>query len=283
MAKLKAYPKGLDLIREAIGKEKNVANFPNSERAMWLEFMPSPPQVKEKAEVLYFVGCMASFSPQIQNIPSAMVELLERAGVDFTVLGEKEWCCGYPLLGAGMEKEVEELIQHNTEVIEATGAKKMVFSCPSCYKTFKERYDLDIELLHHTQLIAQLIEEGGIEPRQITRKVTYHDPCDLGRHSGIYEEPRKVVGSLGGEFVEMKKNREHATCCGGGGDLELIDPELTSDISRQVVEGAKEVGAQVIVTACQQCKRVIKKGAKEELEVADMVELLLADVDKKES
>ncbi len=281
MSKGADYPKSLDIIKEAIKKEKNVANFPNSERAMWLDYMPSPPKIygKKKAEVVYFVGCMASFSPQIQDIPAAFAQILEKAGVDFLILGEKEWCCGYPLMGAGMSKEAEELIKHNTKVIEKTGAKMVVFSCPSCYKTFKEHYSINAALLHHTQFIELLIREGKIKLGEIEKKLTYHDPCDLGRHSGVYEEPRQVIKSIPkAEFVELEKNREFATCCGGGGDLELVKPELTTRISLEVVEEAKEVEAQTIVTACQQCKRVIKKGvaeSKEKLEVVDIAEIVL--------
>lgn len=282
MARSKAYPKGLELIREAIQKERNVANFPNSERTMWLDFMPSPPDIrgKEKAEVVYFVGCMASFSPQIQSIPSAMAELLEKAGVDFLVLGEREWCCGYPFFTGGLGREAEELIEHNTRAIEGTGAEAVLFSCPSCYRTFKEHYSLDAELLHHTQFIDRLIGEGKIKPERVGRKLTYHDPCDLGRHSGVYREPRKVIGSLpGAEFAEMERRGEFSVCCGGGGDLELINPELTDGISGEVIGEAKKTGAEALITACQQCKRVIQKGVKnrrrEDLEVLDIAELLV--------
>ncbi len=272
------YPKSLDMIREAIKEEKNVANFPNSERAIWMEYLPEPPNVqgKKKAEVVYFVGCMSSFSPQIQDIPGAVVQILEKAGVDFLILGEKEWCCGYPLIGAGMKKEAESLIKHNTRVIESTNAKTVVFSCPSCFKTFKENYRIKAELVHHTQFIARLIESGKIKLGKLNKKLTYHDPCDLGRHSNVYEEPRQILRSIPeAEFVEMSRSREIALCCGGGGDLELVNPELTNKISQAVVDSGLETGAEILVTACQQCKRVIKKSASGKLEVMDIAELVM--------
>ncbi len=279
-----AYPKSLELIREAIAKTKNVANFPNSERAMWAEFMPSPPSglLRKRAEVIYFVGCMSSFSPQIQDIPAAVVQVLEKAGVDFAILGENEWCCGYPLIVAGMQSEAAQLIEHNTKVIEKTGASKVVFSCPSCYRTFKEYYSLDAELYHHTEFIQELIEEKKLKLRGLNAKLTYHDPCDLGRHSGIYEPPRRVLRALKAELVEMPRAREIALCCGGGGDLELVEPELTTDISITVAREAQETGAGVLVTACQQCKRVLKKGVAEagaKLEVKDIAEVVLKAVE----
>jgi heterodisulfide reductase subunit D len=279
-----AYPRGLELIREAIAKTKNVANFPNSERAMWAEFMPSPPSglLRKQAEVIYFVGCMSSFSPQIQDIPAAMVQVMEKAGVDFAILGEKEWCCGYPLIVAGMHREAAELIEHNTRAIEKTGASRVVFSCPSCYRTFREHYTLSAELYHHTQFLQELVESKKLKLRGYAAKLTYHDPCDLGRHSGIYEAPRRLIKALKAEFVEMPRTREIALCCGGGGDLELVEPELTSHISHTVAREAEQTGARILVTACQQCKRVLKKGAAEagtKLEVKDIAEVLLEAVE----
>ena len=279
-----AYPKSLDLIREAIAKNKNVANFPNSERAIWAEFMPSPPKglFRKKASVIYFVGCMSSFSPQIQDIPAAFVQVMEKAKVDFAILGEKEWCCGYPLIVAGMQREAEELIEHNIRAIEKTGADKVVFSCPSCYRTFREHYSLGAELYHHTEFIQELIDEGKLRLRGYEAKLTYHDPCDLGRHSQIYEAPRRVLRALNTELVEMARTREIALCCGGGGDLELVEPELTTNISCSVANEARETGAGVLVTACQQCKRVLKKGVVEagaKLEVKDIAEVVLEAVE----
>jgi heterodisulfide reductase subunit D len=279
-----AYPKSLELIREAIASTRNVANFPNSERAMWAEFMPSPPSglLRKRAEVIYFVGCMSSFSPQIQDIPAAMVQVMEKAGVDFAILGENEWCCGYPLIVAGMHSDAEQLIEHNTKAIEKTGASKVVFSCPSCYRTFKEHYSLDAELFHHTQFLQELIERGRLKLRGYDAKLTYHDPCDLGRHSGIYDAPRRLIRALNAEFVEMPRTKEIALCCGGGGDLELVEPELTSDISHTVAREAEQTGVGVLVTACQQCKRVLKKGVAEtgaKLEVKDIAEVVLEAVE----
>ncbi len=280
-------PKKFDLAKDAVLKEKNVANFPNSERAMWIDFfIPEPPEdyyQKDKAEVVYFTGCMASFSPQVQDIPAAVVQVFEKAGVDFTLLGEKEYCCGYPLIILGMKEEVEELIKHNIEEIKKKGAKKVVFSCPSCYHTFSHEYpEIEgVELLHHTQFIKQLIEEGKIKLKKpLDTKAAYHDPCDLGRNSREFEAPREVIGHLPGvEFKEFPSSKEMALCCGGGGDVEIANPELTSEVSKGIIEEAEEVGVDTIITACQQCKRVIKsssdKNAKGKFKVKDIAELVL--------
>ena len=280
-------PKKFHMVHEAVVKEKNVANFPNSDRAMWIDFfIPEPPEDyyrKERAEVVYFVGCVASFSPQVQDIPAAMVQLMEKAGVDFTILGEEEHCCGYPLMILGMKEEVQELVRHNIEAIKAKGAKTVVFSCPSCYHTFAHEYpEIEgVELLHHTQFIARLIEEGRLKLKKpLNLKLAYHDPCDLGRNSRVFEEPRVVLRAIPGvELREFPSSRELALCCGGGGDVEIHNPKVTERVSMQIVREADEAGVEAIATACQQCKRVIKSAAERHegrsYQVKDIAELVL--------
>ncbi len=281
MRRLKLCPPGLELLRLNVLKTGNVANFPNSERAMWAEFMPSPPKLlKRRAEVVYFVGCMASFSPQVQDIPAALVQLMERAGVNFTILGEKEYCCGYPLLVAGMDEDAERLVRHNTRVIERTGASRVVFSCPSCYRTFREVYSIDAEPVHHTQFLLELVEEGALSPGRLELSAVYHDPCDLGRHSGIYEEPRRLVRRFC-TLREMPRAREVAPCCGGGGDVETVSPELVNRIACSAAAEAE--GARLLLTACQQCKRVLRRGVREAgvgVKVRDVAEVMLEALDR---
>jgi len=285
----KNYPENFNLVREGMEKTHNVANFPNEERAMWAEFMDEAPDdfyQGDKAEVVYFVGCMASFSPAVQDLPEKMAAFLEKQGVDFTIMGEEEYCCGYPLMVAGMgdEKVVEEMIEHNVGEVIKRGAKTVLFGCPSCLHTwrheYKPRFDkrgYDIELMHHTQFLKKLIDESKIKLKNLDLKVTYHDPCDLGRNCGIFDEPREVIRAIPGiEFVEMDNNREFALCCGGGGDLEIVDEKLPGEIAKVVVEEAKETGASVLVTACQQCKRSLAGAAEKEggIEVLDILELI---------
>lgn len=175
------------------------------------------------------------------------------------------------------------------EEIKKSGAKKIVFSCPSCYHTFSHEYpEMEgVELVHHTEFIKELIEEGRLELSQpLDTIASYHDPCDLGRNSGEYEVPRQVVRSLPGvDYREFPSNREMALCCGGGGDVEISNPELTSKVSRGVIEAASEVEARTIITACQQCKRVINSASKESAQgkyrVKDIAELVLEATEEK--
>ncbi len=283
------YPPNLNTMRDAVASTHNVLGLPNSERAMWVEYLPNPDETltkKTHAEVAYFVGCMSSFSPTVQDVPAAVAQILQHGSVDFAILGENEWCCGYPLVWAGMRREAEELRKENIKRITNLGVKTAVFSCPSCYHSWKTEYDIDIEILHHSEYILRLIKEGKIQLKPLNARVTYHDPCDLGRNSGVYDSPRDVIRSIPGvSFIEMRFNREKALCCGGGGDVEVVDENFPGAIAKQLISLAKETGAGTIVTACQQCKRTMLKTLSKEapdrspVKVLDLAELVLRSIE----
>jgi heterodisulfide reductase subunit D len=255
------YPEATDLLKKNVLTEYNITGQPNKERAEWLERLGDLPEhkyQKEKAEAVYFVGCVSSYYPMVHKIPQSLVKILDKAKVDFTLLGGAEWCCGFPLIGAGMKKETEGLIQHNIEKVKETGARSVLFTCPSCYRTWHEEYKTDFRLFHSTQFLLQLIREGKIQFKEEKIKVTYHDPCDLGRASGIYQAPRDILQAIPGvEFIEMVDNREHCKCCGGGGNLEMVDPELSAALAKEKIKQIQATGADWVVTACQQCIRTI--------------------------
>ncbi len=274
------YPEKLDLLVDSINQEHNVLNYPNDERASFLDFaddVPDDMYQREKAEVVYFIGCMAAFSPAVQSIPEAFIEVLKKAEIDFAILGENEWCCGFPLIVGGMKKKAEEIKKHNIEMIKKLGAKTVVLSCPSCYNTWIKEYNTDLEVMHSSQYIKKLIDEGKIKIKQTTGKTTYHDPCDLGRNSDVYKEPREVIKATGMELVEMAENKDQALCCGGGGDLEAIDAELANNIAKTLAYAVEDTGMDTVITACQQCKRMIMTALKNEginIRVRDIVELI---------
>ena len=255
------FPQAAKRMKANVLQAHNVSGDENEERTEWLEFLDELPDHqyrKEKAEVAFFVGCVASFFPLVQKIPLAFVEILNKAEVDFALLGGEEWCCGFPLIGAGMKKEANLLIQHNLEMVKKKGVKRVVFACPSCYHTWMEEYKTDIEIFHSTQFIKKLIEEGKISFKEKRIKITYHDPCDLGRASGVYEAPREILHSIPGvELVEMENNREQCKCCGGGGNLEMVDPELSAALAQEKINQIQATGADTVITACQQCVRTI--------------------------
>jgi heterodisulfide reductase subunit D len=241
---------------------RNISDEDNLERAEWRDYLKDLPDhgyQKDKAEVVYFVGCVASFFPMVQSIPQNLVRILESAHVDFTILGGEEWCCGFPLIGAGVPEKAQEMMEHNLEKVKALGAKKVVFSCPSCHRTWKEHYDTDLELFHSTQLIERLIDDGAIPLREVNSTVTYHDPCDLGRKGGVYDAPRKILKAIPGlTLVELENNRAQSVCCGGGGNLEMADPRLSETVAGKKIEEIQRTGAKTVVTSCQQCVRTIK-------------------------
>jgi heterodisulfide reductase subunit D len=183
-----------------------------------------------------------------------------------------------------MGKEAYVYIHHNLEKMKEMGVKRVVFSCPSCYHTWKEDYHTDIEIFHATQFVNQLIREGKIRLRRKTIKVTYHDPCDLGRLSGIYDPPRQILQAIPGvELIEMESNRENSKCCGGGGDLEIVRPDLSGAIAQAKIEEIKATGAEAVITACQQCIRTIQMAARKKktsLVVMDIIEFVLKNMEE---
>lgn len=282
-----AYPQKIDMIRDNLDESRNVFGEDNEERADWVEDLPDAPDhgyVKDRAEVVYFTGCVASFFPMAQQIPMSMVHILDAAGVEFTLLGEDEWCCGFPLLGAGLSDKLDEVIGHNVEAVKAKGADRVLFACPSCHRMWEEHYPGDVKIAHETQFLLELIRSGRLSFQEMDLTVTYHDPCDLGRGSGVYDAPREIIQSIPGvRLVEMTHNRENCACCGGGGNLEMIDAGLSSAIAENKIKEAVATGAQVVVTSCQQCVRTMTTYAKRNkisMEILDIAQLVYRSISK---
>jgi heterodisulfide reductase subunit D len=275
------YPKIADRLARSVVENYNISDEDNEERDDWREFLKDVPEhvfEKDHAQVIYFVGCVASFFPLVQKIPVTMAQIMEKAQVDFTILGGEEWCCGYPLIGAGMPEKINALMEHNLEKVREMGAKKIIFTCPSCYHTWKTLYRPEMEILASSELLEQLILEKKIPLKEINATVTYHDPCDLGRNSGIFESPRRVLSSIPGiRLVEMPNNRALTNCCGGGGNLEMVDPDLSAKVAQMKIEEVLKTGADMVVTSCQQCVRTMATRARREkidLVVKDLTELV---------
>lgn len=279
------YPKVAERLAKTLAESRNISDDDQEERSEWQELMKDLPEEaleKEHADVLFFVGCVASFFPMVQKIPANMARILQKAGVDFTILGGEEWCCGFPLVGAGMPEKLEELKAHNLQKVKDVGAKTVVFTCPSCLHTWKHLYsmDADVKLMHASQLMAELIENGKLKLKNpVNVTAAYHDPCDLGRNTGIYEEPRAVLKSIPGlRFVDLPMNRKFSVCCGGGGNVEMTDPDLSAQVAQAKLDSIKAVGADMVVTGCQQCVRTMTTRAKRQkinLEVKDLTELVV--------
>ncbi|MGD8385656.1 MAG: (Fe-S)-binding protein [Desulfobacteraceae bacterium] len=276
-----AYPKKIDMIRENLQESHNVFAEDNEERAEWVEDMRDAPDhgfLKDEAEVVYFTGCVAAYFPLAQKIPMALAEILDQSGVDFTLLGEEEWCCGFPMLGAGLQDMFQEFMEHNLEAVREKGATRVVFACPSCFQMWREHYPREFEILHAAQFLEDLVRKGRVPFQELELTVTYHDPCDLGRGARVFDEPRELIRSVPGvRLVELPRNRENCRCCGGGGNLEMIDAELSKEIAREKIEEVLATGAQAVVTSCQQCVRTMLtyvRRNKIPLEVLDITQLV---------
>jgi len=281
LVRSEAYPKKIDMIRENLEETRNVFAEDNEERADWVEDMRDVPDhgyLKDRAEVVYFTGCVASYFPLAQKIPIALAGILEVAGVDFTLLGGEEWCCGFPLLGAGLMEIFPKFKDHNVAALEAKGAKKAIFACPSCFRMWQEYYPGVVQILHASQFLMDLVEEGRVPLKELPLKVTYHDPCDLGRGARVFEQPRRIIQAIPGvELVELTRNRENCQCCGGGGNLEMIDANLSAEIAKRKIEEVLSTRAQAVVTSCQQCVRTMTtyvRRNKVPLEVLDITQLI---------
>jgi len=275
-------------ILENLQQGKNLVYSTNQDRLLWLQNIPglSPENyLKKKAEVACFVGSVASYYPVTYTIPQAMLHLMDKANVNFTFLGQEEWCCGWPLIGMGREEMVYELAVHNIETVEALGVKTLVCGCPSCYHVWKNLYprfglerNLPFEVVHSTDYFLRLLKEERIPLQDLEATATYHDPCDLGRASGIYQPPREIICRVPGmNFVEMGKHGRYATCCGGGGDLEMFFPNISKEIGELKIKEIEETGAEIVLSACQQCKRTISLNAKrmkKKFRVLDVLELI---------
>jgi heterodisulfide reductase subunit D len=281
------YPHIIDQLAETLNKFHNILGEPNEDRPMWVQALEDVPEhmfQRERAKTVYFVGCVASYFPMTKRIPQSFAKILNKVEVDFTILGGEEWCCGFPLIAAGMEKKAEALIQHNLEKVKEKGAERIIFACPSCYHIWMEQCKADIEIFHSTQFIKKLIDEGKVSFKEKKMKVTYHDPCDLGRTSGIYEAPREILRAIPGvDLVEMEGNREQCKCCGGGGDLEMLRPDLSAALAQAKIEEIKATGADMVVTACQQCIRTILTTARRKkipITAMDITEFVLKNMNE---
>ncbi|MCX6709596.1 MAG: (Fe-S)-binding protein [Candidatus Woesearchaeota archaeon] len=227
--------------------------------------------------ILYYPGCLTKFVGK--EIEENYREILGKAGVDFIQLKDAELCCGSPVLNSGHEKEAKVIAEKNFRLFKEQGITKIITACPACYKTFSNDYPKlvpgwDIKAEHMSVTIARAIKKGKIKPEENSLEVTYHDPCHLGRHMKIYEEPRDIIRSTGAKIREMKLTRENAVCCGGGAGVRSNYPKLAASIGKERIQMARETGAKVLVTACPMCYFNLKENA-HGFEVMELSQIIL--------
>ncbi|KPM30376.1 Iron-sulfur-binding reductase [Croceitalea dokdonensis DOKDO 023] len=240
----------------------------------------------KQPEVLFWVGCAGSFDDRAKKITKAFVKLLHKAGVSFAVLGTEESCTGDPAKRAGNEFLFQMQAMTNIEVMNGYEIKKVVTACPHCFNTIKNEYPSlggTYEVLHHTQFLKALVDEGRITLEGGTykgKRITYHDPCYLGRANDVFEAPRELISKLDAELVEMKNCRKKGLCCGAGGAQMFKEPEKgDKDVNIERTEQALETQPEIIAAACPFCNTMMTDGVKNKekeasIAVMDIAELL---------
>ena len=280
------FPTSVKPIRTISGSlvgEGNPLNEERKKRADWAEGL-SVKTFTEGMEILYFPDCYCSYDSRLKKVARATANILNRAGVDFGILGAQENCCGESIRKTGDEDVFKRLAKENIKTFIDNGVKKILVSSPHCYHTFKNEYPefmVNFEVVHISQYLFKLINEGRLEfTREYVKKVTWHDPCYLGRHNGIYDEPREVLKKIPGlELNEMPESRVDSLCCGGGGGRIWMETPKGERFSDLRVEQAIGVGAEVLVTSCPYCitnfedSRLNRENS-EAIEIKDITEII---------
>jgi Fe-S oxidoreductase len=243
-------------VADSLQAEGNPFNMERARRADWAQGLAVKP-FAEGMELLYFPGCYLSYDPRMKKVAAATAKILQKAGVDFGILGEKESCCAESIRKTGNEALFKRLARENIKAFIDQGVKKILVSSPHCLHTFRNEYpkefSVHFEVVHIAQFLGELFRDGRLKPvREYEKKITWHDPCYLGRHNGIFDAPREVLGSLG-EVLEMESHRENSLCCGGGGGRIWMETPKAERFSDLRVKQARAVGAEVLATACPYC------------------------------
>jgi Fe-S oxidoreductase len=280
------FPKPVRAIRTVsaslVGKG-NPLNEDREKRGNWADGLSVNP-FTEGMEILYFPGCYLSYDPRLKKVARATAGILNKAGIDFGILGSMENCCGESIRKTGDEELFKRLARENIKTFIDHGVKKILVSSPHCYHTFKNEYPefmVKFEVVPISQYLLELIHAGKIElTKEYAKKVTYHDPCYLGRHNGIYDEPREALKRIPGlELKEMPESRIDSLCCGGGGGRIWMETPKGERFSDLRLEQAIGVGAEVLATSCPYCianfeDSRLTLNVTERIEVKDITEIV---------
>ncbi len=287
-------PQGVKRVLEGIERQSNPWRLPARERTAWTEGLDVPILAeKEQVEVLYWVGCAPSYDERSRKVARAMVQLLQKAGVDFAILGEEECCTGDPARRMGEELLFQSQAQQAIETMHQYKFRTIVTTCAHCFNSIKNEYPqfggragIDYEVVHHTEFLARMVREGKLKPTKAVReRVVYHDPCYIGRYNDIYDDPRSLLHNIPGiELVEAPdRNRERAMCCGGGGGNVWLERWGERNVNVIRLEQLTAVQPQTVAVACPFCMVMFEDAAKntgraETLQRRDVAELLLESV-----
>jgi len=273
-----------NMFPKLIGQYHNPYLLDQKDRLAWV---PDDVKIEDKSDIVYFTGCTAGYKQL--TLAFATSRVLNKLGIKFAMLGEDEWCCGSALIRTG-QAHVNDMMplqvaKHNVEAIMKKGAKKVLFACSGCFRAAKVDWPrllgkkLPFEVIHITEFLADQIKQGKIKwEKSIDKTITYHDPCHLGRHVGVYDAPRYVLTHIPGvNFVEMERIKEFQRCCGAGGGVKAGIPDLADSVAQSRVKDALETKADILSSACPFCKRNLMDGRdsmKADIDVEDVIELV---------
>jgi len=278
----------LPAVGSSLVTDGNSLGEARADRTAWAEGLSVKP-FTEGMEILYFVGCYYSYDPRNMKVAKATAKILDKAGVAFGTLGTRENCCGESIRKAGEEEKFKTLARENIKAFIDHGVKRILVSSPHCYHTFVNDYAefmVNLEVVHITQYLGELIDQGRLElTGPIAKKVAYHDPCYLGRHNGVFDQPRDVLKAVPGlDVVELPDSRENSLCCGGGGGRIWMHTDKEERFGNIRLAQAQEVGAEVLVTSCPFCISNFEESRlalpdEDPLRIKDLVEVVLESLE----
>jgi Fe-S oxidoreductase len=272
---------------ESTFRHGNPLTMPREDRAVWADGLSVKP-FEAGTEYLYYVGCTPSYDPRVQKVSQSLVQLMQKTGVNFGFLGSEESCCGSEVRRLGEAGLFEMIVEETLAKYGELGVKMMFTTSPHCYNAFKNDYKTvpagekhEIQVEHYTQVLAGLLEGGELKfTNSVEKTITYHDPCYLGKHNGVFDEPRAILKSIPGvNLVEMDRSREKSLCCeGGGGRMWLEGTNPGTRLAQQRIQEALDTGAEILATACPFCMLTLDEAVKhmnaqDKLRVIDIAEL----------
>ncbi len=279
----------VSMLEEMLEENQNPYGLDPDMRLDWADYtdLEDIPE-KDEAEIAYFVGCTTAFKGANHEIAFSIASILSRLGENWTLLGEDEWCCGSPSLLAGNEHAAKEYAKHNIEVLESRGIKTLITGCAGCFRVFKYEYPKllgekpSFNVIHAVEYLKDKLASGELNLTPTDKKVAYHDPCELSRLGGVIEAPREALRHIAGAFIELPENRMDVRCCGGGGLLQAANNDIRLSIVKNRLSQAKELGAEIVVSACPACKLAFVDGVRasgDDMEILDLMELAARQLD----
>jgi len=274
------FPEELLNLFENLEQRSNPWGIAPSDRTKWSSMLDLK-EFGEDTEYLLYVGCAGAFDSRSKQISLALTQVLDAAGVSYGVLGKEELCCGDSARRLGNEYLFEQMANQNVELFMSKGVKKIITQCPHCFTTLKndyKQYGIELEVIHHSEMISKLIKGGKLElNNKSAEKIVFHDSCYLGRHNDVYDAPREVIASTGASVLEMERNMDKSFCCGAGGGRMWMEEDLGTRINVSRVEQAVATDADSICVSCPYCMTMFEDGlkdvGKEDVKVQDIAEL----------